>query len=65
MNESDKWNYFHDNLNKKGIVVNTFMSGIKEDELQLNVFVVNNPSSNDWHSDMQEIQECNCEVINE
>tara|TARA_R100000656_G_scaffold104737_1_gene76949 strand:- start:241 stop:438 length:198 start_codon:yes stop_codon:yes gene_type:complete len=65
MNDSDKWNYFHDNSNNKGIVVNTFMSGIEEDELQLNVFVVDNPSSNDWHSDMKEIQECNCVVTNE
>ena len=58
MNDSDKWYYFHDNLKNKGIVVNTFMSGIEEDEPQVNVYVVNNPSNNDWHSDMEQIEEC-------
>jgi len=59
----DKWNYFHDRKNKKGIVVNTFTCEDSDgDEPQLNVFVVDTPDNNDWHNDMEEIQECNCGI---
>tara|TARA_R100000789_G_C2955770_1_gene136433 strand:+ start:399 stop:746 length:348 start_codon:yes stop_codon:yes gene_type:complete len=53
----DKWNYFHDRKNKKGIVVNTFTCDSDGHEPQLNVFVVDTPDNNDWHTDMEEIQE--------
>ena len=59
----DKWNYFHDRKNKKGIVVNTFTCEDSDGhEPQLNVFVVDTPDNNDWHNDMEEIQECNCGI---
>jgi|TARA_R110000796_G_scaffold57790_1_gene133378 hypothetical protein len=54
--DSESWQYFHDRVNNKGIVVNTF--SYEKTEPQVNVFVVNNPSSNSWHDDMVQIGSC-------
>ena len=66
MNEIEKeidtelWFYFHDRINNKGIVVNTF--SYEKSEPQVNVFVVSNPSSSSWHDDMVQIGLCNCDT---
>ena len=56
--DSESWQYFHDRVNNKRIVVNTF--SYEKSEPQVNVFVVSNPSSSSWHDDMVQIGSCNC-----
>ena len=54
----DEWKYFHDPTGQ-GIVVNAWIDD-SDDELMIEVFVVPQEKAinNDWHNDMQAIEEC-------
>ena len=54
----DEWKYFHD-ATRQGIVVNAWIDD-SDDQLMIEVFVVPQEKAinNDWHNDMEAIQEC-------
>jgi hypothetical protein len=54
----DEWKYYRD-ATGQGIVVNAWIDEFS-DELMIEVFVVpqEKATNNDWHNDMEAIQEC-------
>ena len=54
----DEWKYFHD-ATGQGIVVNAWIDD-SDDELMVSAYVVPQEKAinNDWHNDMEAIQEC-------